>query len=642
MPLDAPYGYWDLEMPDIPERSYFYSLRPVGIGTPQVESLSGYVARLAEAHSVSVGDLVGREPLSNARSGLYKRTTFFRLTRPRAHVFHAAAHDINGMCRKTRKWISVFQNATHRQDLCGLTLVPLANVISDMVLLRKRRAWCPFCYHQDLESGLAYERLLWAIQAVTVCPFHLRPLVETCPFCNRQQAALGVNSRPGHCSACRSWLGEPTSTTVAKPGERDRTEFRNELYQAATVGDILAAISVGERVFATRFRANLRICIKRFADGNTPAFAHHTNVSQSSIWSWLDARILPRLDTILRMFSYLGVSAATLLVNDCVERTVDWKTVTLGFTRDKRRIKSCRSSRQVRRLLVAALREADCPSIRELSSRLGYKRAESLYQVDRELCHQITAKHRRCHRTHWWREPGATRICDEETLRRLLEESLAQETPTSVRRIAASAGYANGGYIHRKFPDLCRGIARRLEEQRASQLEKWRLALETACAGGSFLTLQAISNQLGLRNSSALRSKFPEQCDQLLECRQRHKENATERLRGKLRPILKEERAPSLSAVCRRLQISHSTLYEHCSGLCRAISARHANSQKERTRNRRRALDEEVRRIAGDLQARGQNPTHTRIGLLLSTDSLKEWRAFQRSVKRARRFLGLK
>ena len=87
MPLDALYGHWDLEMPDIPERSHFYSLKPVGIGTPQVESLSSYVARLAEAHGVSVGDLVGREPLSNARSGLYKRTTFFRLTRPRAHDF---------------------------------------------------------------------------------------------------------------------------------------------------------------------------------------------------------------------------------------------------------------------------------------------------------------------------------------------------------------------------------------------------------------------------------------------------------------------------------------------------------------------------------------------------------------------------
>jgi hypothetical protein len=40
MPLDVLYDRWDLEMPDIPKRSLLYCLKPVGIGTPQVESLS--------------------------------------------------------------------------------------------------------------------------------------------------------------------------------------------------------------------------------------------------------------------------------------------------------------------------------------------------------------------------------------------------------------------------------------------------------------------------------------------------------------------------------------------------------------------------------------------------------------------------
>jgi transcriptional regulator with XRE-family HTH domain len=642
MPLDALYDDWDLETPEIPERSRLYCLKPVGIGTCQVESLTGYVARLAEAHDLSVGNLVGRKPFSNARSGLYKRTTFFRLARPKSHVFHAAAHDINGMCQKVGKWIRVFEAATHRQDLCGLTLVPLMKVVSDMLLLRKGRAWCPSCYHEDRKSGLVYERLLWAIEVAAICPFHLRQLEVVCPFCNRQQATLGVNSRPGYCSACRNWLGEPISSTIAKQGDRVRFDFRNEVYKAASVGEILAVTSVAESIYAARFRANLRICIKRLAAGNTAAFARRTRISESAISCWLDATMLPRLDTVLRMCSYLGISAASMLVNDCLERPVDWKAVTTGFPPDKLQIKTFRSSGQVRRLLVAALRQDDCPSLRELTIRLGYKRAESLYQADRELCHQITAKYQRCHRTHWWREPGARRICDEETLRRLLEESLAQETPTSVRRIAAIAGYANGGYIHRKFPDLCQAIARRIEEQKARRWDNMRLALESICAGGLPPSLHAISTQLGFRNSSTLREKFPEECDELLARRRRHKEKAIETLRRKLQPILSEEPAPSLSAVCRKLQISHSTLYERCPELCRAISARHANWQNDRTRKRRQALDEEVRRIAGDLRAHGQNPTQTRIRLLLSTDSLKEWRALQRSVKRARRFLGLK
>jgi hypothetical protein len=640
MPLDVLYDHWDLEMPDIPKRSLLYCLKPVGIGTPQVESLSGYVARLAEAHDLSVGNLVGRKPFSNARSGLYRRTTFFH-SRPKSHVFHAADYDINGMCRKACKWIGVFQEATHRQDLCRLTLVPLTKVISGMFRLRKRRAWCPSCYHEDRKSGLVYERLLWAIKIVAACPFHLRPLEEHCPLCNRRQPALAVSSRPGFCSACGNWLGEPSSGTSPKSGNRTRNS-RNELHPASAVVETLATTSAAGSVPAAGFRRNLRICIKRLAAGNTAAFAHRTQVSETAISSWLHAAMYPRLDLVLRLCSRLHISAATMLLNDHLEKTVDWKAVKSAFPPDRHPTRTFRSSGQVRRLLVAALRENDCPSLRDLTSRLGYERAESLYQADRELCRRITARHRRNHQTHWWREPGAKRICDEKTLRRLLEKSLAQETPTSVRRIAAIAGYANGGYIHRKFPDLCHAIARRLEEQLAKRWDKMRLALERVCAAGPPPTLHAISTQLGFRNSSTLREKFPEECDELLACRRLHKEKVIERLRGKLRPILSEEPALSLSAVCRRLQISHSTLYERCPELCRAISARHAQWQKERTRKRRQALDEEVRRIAGDLRACGQNPTQTRIALLMSRDSVKEWRALQRSVKRARRFLGLK
>jgi hypothetical protein len=119
------------------------------------------------------------------------------------------------------------------------------------------------------------------------------------------------------------------------------------------------------------------------------------------------------------------------------------------------------------------------------------------------------------------------------------------------------------------------------------------------------------------------------------------REKIKETLRKRLELILSEEPAPSLSAVCRKLQISRSSLYERWAELYRAINVRHAQWQKERTRKERQPLDEEVRRIAGDLRARSRDPTQTRIGSLLSADSLKEWRALQRSVKRARRFLGL-
>lgn len=44
--------FWDLTLPPIPPRSRLFCLPPVGIGTAAVESLTGYVARLAMTHGV--------------------------------------------------------------------------------------------------------------------------------------------------------------------------------------------------------------------------------------------------------------------------------------------------------------------------------------------------------------------------------------------------------------------------------------------------------------------------------------------------------------------------------------------------------------------------------------------------------------
>lgn len=61
MPLPPLFDSWDWSLVTVPPRSRLYSLEPLGIGTPYVESLTGYVSRLADAHAVSIGNLVGRE-----------------------------------------------------------------------------------------------------------------------------------------------------------------------------------------------------------------------------------------------------------------------------------------------------------------------------------------------------------------------------------------------------------------------------------------------------------------------------------------------------------------------------------------------------------------------------------------------------
>jgi hypothetical protein len=52
---------WSIEKPQLPKRSRLYHLPPVGVGTPFVESLTSYIARLAKSHSVLPGILLSKE-----------------------------------------------------------------------------------------------------------------------------------------------------------------------------------------------------------------------------------------------------------------------------------------------------------------------------------------------------------------------------------------------------------------------------------------------------------------------------------------------------------------------------------------------------------------------------------------------------
>jgi hypothetical protein len=52
---------WRLNSPVLSRATRLYSLAPIGVGTPMVESLTGYIARLDEAHCVSTGLLYWKE-----------------------------------------------------------------------------------------------------------------------------------------------------------------------------------------------------------------------------------------------------------------------------------------------------------------------------------------------------------------------------------------------------------------------------------------------------------------------------------------------------------------------------------------------------------------------------------------------------
>jgi TniQ len=221
------YGQWELGPVEIPNRTRLFSLEPAGIGTPEVESLSGYIARLAQAHVVSVGNLLGRGLTGRKRcKSSVAGPISAKTIQSGGHGFHALGNTINGFDWRARKWTRKIAAATGRLDIEQLTLIPFARVLSAMLLFKPHRAWCPFCYEEDRKSGVLYERLARAIKLVTVCPRHRTPLLGSCQGCGRRQPALAVFSWPGTLRTAVSG-SEQTPRSVTVIMQTDVRSLRN-------------------------------------------------------------------------------------------------------------------------------------------------------------------------------------------------------------------------------------------------------------------------------------------------------------------------------------------------------------------------------------------------------------------------------
>lgn len=634
----AIYGSWELCSVEIPDRTRLFSLEPIGIGTPEVESLSGYIARLAEAHVLSVGNLLGRG-LTERRRSLVSGARSAESVRPGSHGFHAVGNTINGLDWRARKWTRRIAAATARSDIKQLTLIPFARVLSGMLLLKPHRAWCPMCYGKDREDGIVYERLAWAMKLVTVCPRHRASLVDACPHCTCQTPALAVFSRPGHCSHCSQWLGARVANRSEDDANRLMGSFEDELYASIAVSELLASGESAGRLSRARFRRNLLTCALRVVDGKRNALSELTGISKSAMQSWIAARMRPRLDVLIRMASCIGIPIAALLTNRRLA-DIEWNLGEYHCPSLKRSVKRHRSADEVRHELESALRSQSPCSIGELTQRLGFQRPERLYQVDGALCHSITVRYRNCNRTHWWRLPGAKRICDLATIQKRLEESIATTPPIPVRRIAGDLGYANGGFIHRKFPELCHAIAEKNAVYKTMALETIRCDIVAACTEEPPPTLRELSDRLGFRSCSAIRDRFPELTDRLLLARQEYKrQRDSQQLRTELLFVVYGKEAPALSSVSRRLGVSRSSLVDRWSDVCRAISAHYLQRRRELKTQRVASVYDNARRIARELQIKGLRPTHQRIRALLPPGSITDWAVLHAAVKRAQRFL---
>lgn len=297
--MQANFDSWDLVPVSIPARSRLHSIEPIGIGTPFVESLTGYMIRLAASHAVRVSDLIEYE---------------LRSSIPYFHAPAGLPNAINGVNENAQSWVSALERFTLRDNLQLLTLLPFASFLPTPFLIRQERAWCPRCYESQKAQGQdVYEQLVWCLQSVEICPLHKTPLETSCPACHRGLRPLCAVSRPGFCSRCYQWLGFPRPSTP----ETLPTDY--QAWVAQQFGQLLEIAPHAQPVGKENIQKILVRYVASFAEGSRVTIAESAGCCRSSFYNWYKGASTARVDLLLGMCHKLRISLTSLVTGAIAE-----------------------------------------------------------------------------------------------------------------------------------------------------------------------------------------------------------------------------------------------------------------------------------------------------------------------------------
>ncbi len=554
------FDSWDLAPASIPQRSRLHSIVPIGIGAPFVESLTGYMIRLAASHAVRVSDLIEHE---------------LRTDVPYYHVPAGISNAINGVGKSVQNWVSAIERFTLRDNLRLLTLLPFASVLDTASLMRRTRAWCPRCYESSAAQGQeVYEQLVWCLQCVEICPLHKVSLQTSCPVCHRELRPVCAVSRPGFCSRCRTWLGN------RRGSEEDRPAADYQMWVAQEFGNLLAIAPDGKPVGKENIRKVLIYYVDSFSDGNRIAAAEIAGCRRSSFHNWCNGATTGRIGPLLRMCYELKIPLTSLVTGAIagLEDTAGAKAAVEA--RHQRGISPSRSADRIRAALLLATKEQPAPSIREVAERLGYSTPSRLYAADTGLSRAIVRNFNKSGRNHWWRRRGG-KVLDDAVIRTALEESLALDMPSPVHRTAHSLGFQTEDPLARRFPDLCRAIKTKRAMVRTARRSALAAALKAALREDPPASLEQIANRLGYTSHTVVRGWEPPLCAKLTAKRRDFAERSRNELGRQLEAVLTENPPPSLREVHARLCTTRAITYGNFPEIHCAIAARHRKFQRQ-------------------------------------------------------------
>jgi transcriptional regulator with XRE-family HTH domain len=311
----AIYEAWDLSKVAMPVRSTLYALKPIGVGTALVESLTSYIARLADAHSIFCGRLIEKmiAPLVPGYSPRSRQHELFRGDGSKSNL-------VNATGKRALYAVQALETVTLRTDLRHLTLLFLAEEFSGRGLIRHMKAWCPVCYEEWRSDGqVVYDPLFWVFQEISICMRHKQRLLTHCPHqdCQRSFQPLAWRSLPGYCSFCQRWLGMSLEDADRSHEliPEDEIIWQQWVSDALGVTLIMApAVSlVPEKGQVSKVLTHVA---RQIPGRNINALACTLGLRVQQVRQWAQGEKVPQMNRLLRLCDALGIPLHEMLFSD--------------------------------------------------------------------------------------------------------------------------------------------------------------------------------------------------------------------------------------------------------------------------------------------------------------------------------------
>lgn len=319
-----------------------FSLKPIGLNTELVESLTSYISRLADAHCLSVGTLIGK-----VLTPLLMKEYLKNSTENGGSRLYDFACEINGLGEQAYDFANVLSLLTGIDRLWELTFISWKGIFPVRDVFRKSKVWCPLCYETSKKNGQAiYEPLIWSFKAVNICGIHSVKLENRCPICKKEIPILSRKMRNGYCPYCGCWLG----SDKINANQINTNELLWNKYLVTNIGSL---IKMGNELSGRVTDSSIYSFIKSVVEnvGGVHAFSRDFDIPLSTIRLWIREMNKPSLYKLLKICYKVGInitdifsteqffinfvpidkSACPVIENKCLNkkkrRKIDWRII---------------------------------------------------------------------------------------------------------------------------------------------------------------------------------------------------------------------------------------------------------------------------------------------------------------------------